>query len=147
MTTCAWDGLSVAADTQGNSAGMAVRRDKIYRGSGHVLLGSGAYHHIVSYWRRIKDMPLADVLTLGYPDYDEDKNYPALLLVDSENPHLAWHIDGTVWARAHGFYAIGSGRDFAMAAMALGKSAKEAVELAARFDVNTGGDIDWVVLK
>lgn len=35
------------------------------------------------------------------------------------------------------FYAIGSGRDFAIAAMALGKSALEAVELASRFDIWT----------
>lgn len=147
MTCCAWDGASVAADTQGVSAGMVVRRDKIFQASGRVLMGAGSYHQIVSYWRRIKDMPLADVLALGYPDYDEDKDYPGLLLVDSGNPHLAWCIDGTVWARLHGFYAIGSGREYAMAAMALGKSAKEAVELAARLDVNTGGDIDWVVLK
>lgn len=147
MTTCAWNGDMAAADTQGSSAGMAVRRDKIFRSDGKLLMGSGSYHHIVSYWRRIKEMPLAEVLALGYPDYDEDKNYPGLLLVDSANPHLAWHIDGTVWAPVRDFYAIGSGRDFAMAAMALGKSAKEAVELAARFDVNTGGDIDWVVLK
>lgn len=38
-------------------------------------------------------------------------------------------------------YAIGSGRKWAKAAMALGKSPKEAVEFASRFDVYTGGDI------
>jgi len=43
------------------------------------------------------------------------------------------------------FYAIGSGAAYALAAMALGKSPKEAVEIAAMFDPGTGGEID--VLK
>ncbi len=38
-------------------------------------------------------------------------------------------------------FAIGSGRDFALAAMDMGATAKEAVEVAARRDVYTGGTI------
>jgi hypothetical protein len=40
--------------------------------------------------------------------------------------------------------AIGSGMDFALAAMACGKTAAEAVEIAARFDPNTGGRVDVI---
>lgn len=40
------------------------------------------------------------------------------------------------------FVADGSGRDFALSAMHLGKSAREAVAFAARFDVYTGGGVD-----
>lgn len=36
------------------------------------------------------------------------------------------------------FHAVGSGRDFAIAAMHYGKSAREAVELACLYDVSTG---------
>ena len=43
------------------------------------------------------------------------------------------------------FVADGSGRDFAIAAMALGRTARQAVALAARFDVYTGGGIDSIV--
>ncbi len=39
------------------------------------------------------------------------------------------------------FYACGSGRDYAMAAMHLGCDAKKAVQVAAVFDVNTGGEV------
>lgn len=39
-------------------------------------------------------------------------------------------------------FATGSGRDYALAAMHCGKSAKEAVEIAAFFDINTGKGID-----
>lgn len=39
------------------------------------------------------------------------------------------------------FHAIGSGRDFAISAMSMGKTAKEGVELAAQWDLWTGGPI------
>jgi hypothetical protein len=40
-----------------------------------------------------------------------------------------------------GFHAVGSGRDFALSAMRLGRTAREAIELACEFDVFTGGPI------
>jgi len=40
------------------------------------------------------------------------------------------------------FYAIGSGAPYALAAMRLGLSPKEAVAIAAEFDPGTGGEID-----
>jgi 20S proteasome alpha/beta subunit len=43
-------------------------------------------------------------------------------------------------------YAAGSGRDFALAAMDMGATAKEAVELATRRDVYTGGVIRTLVI-
>lgn len=42
---------------------------------------------------------------------------------------------------AEPFYAVGSGNHFAIAAMACGKTAPEAVRLAARFDSGTGGRV------
>lgn len=44
------------------------------------------------------------------------------------------------------FYAVGSGAAYALAAMALGKSPREAVEIAAKFDPGTGGEIDVITL-
>jgi len=40
------------------------------------------------------------------------------------------------------FFACGSGRDFALGAMACGKTAREAIEIAAQFDCGTGMGID-----
>jgi hypothetical protein len=39
------------------------------------------------------------------------------------------------------FFAVGSGRDFAVAAMFLGKSAAEAVRVAHEFDTDTGPEV------
>jgi ATP-dependent protease HslVU (ClpYQ) peptidase subunit len=44
----------------------------------------------------------------------------------------------------HTFYAIGSGGDFAMGAMAAGASAKEAVKIAIKHDIYSGGRIRMV---
>lgn len=43
-------------------------------------------------------------------------------------------------------FAIGSGRDFALAAMDMGATAREAVEAAAKRDVYTGGTIRTVLI-
>lgn len=45
------------------------------------------------------------------------------------------------------FCAVGSGAEFAMGAMVLGHSAKEAVRAAAKLDMNTGGPIRAKRLK
>lgn len=42
------------------------------------------------------------------------------------------------------FYAIGSGAEFALTAMALGANAEEAVKMASRFDVWTGPEVVMV---
>lgn len=42
------------------------------------------------------------------------------------------------------FHARGSGREFALGAMAQGATAIEAVQVAARFDTKTGGGVDWI---
>ncbi len=44
----------------------------------------------------------------------------------------------------HPFFAIGSGAQFAIGAMEAGASALEAVKIAAKRDIYTGGEIRWV---
>lgn len=49
------------------------------------------------------------------------------------------------WAETE-FVAVGSGNEIAMGAMAMGASAEKAVEIAAQFDVYTGGRITTLSL-
>lgn len=42
------------------------------------------------------------------------------------------------------FFAMGSGSNYALGAMAMGATARQAVAVAARFDVYTGGRVTWV---
>ena len=63
--------------------------------------------------------------------------------------------DGAIWKfekQLHGFlveapqFAIGSGRAFAIGAMAMGATAREAVEVASRFDPHSGMGVDVLEL-
>lgn len=58
-----------------------------------------------------------------------------------------WVYEGTIIPAKlkNSFYAIGTGAGYAMAAMHLGKSPREAIEIAALYDPGTRGPID--VLK
>ena len=47
------------------------------------------------------------------------------------------HYDGQLWEANRGFAAIGSGTQLALGAMAAGKSAREAVAIACKFDVHS----------
>lgn len=74
---------------------------------------------------------------------------------NSELEAIELHPDGIFLyepngARYHikdGFYAVGSGGPYAMGAMAMGASPEEAVAIAARFDPNTGGEVEVLKLK
>jgi hypothetical protein len=61
-------------------------------------------------------------------------------------PHgvVGWCSRGA-WPVSEPFYTLGSGEQYAMGALAMGATAEEAVRVAMRFDVSTGGEI--TVLK
>jgi len=76
-------------------------------------------------------------------DLDSDCDIEVLEL----RPDGLWVYEGTIIPAKlkNTFYSIGSGAPYALAAMHLGKSPKEAVELAALYDPGTRGPVD--VLK
>lgn len=77
---------------------------------------------------------------------DDDKDNETWALVARTDGTLEIH-DPRGWAKISApFYALGSGADFAFAAMACGCGAADAVKIAARFDIKTGAAIDIVRL-
>lgn len=145
MTTVAWGFGFMASDTLGDQSGLAMPTTKIYQSDEFVIGGSGVHHQCLGYFHRVRQLKFKEVLALGYPEYDEDKNSPAMIMVGRHAPQVGWYLTGSIWSPIHrDFHAIGSGRDFAMAAMAMGRSAHDAVELACKFDVYSGGDIELV---
>lgn len=139
MTTIAWDGTTLAGDSLGvigNS--LRVKSQKLFRlDDGRLFGGSGRYD---------------DVLAVSEWLDDEDREEPpkvedfAGIVVTPSGE--CYRIEESlvlmpIFERCH---AVGSGRDFAIAAMALGKTAAEAVEFAKQFDVWTGGDVRTLCL-
>lgn len=134
MTTIAWDGKTLAADTQATSSGMPYKVLKLFRlDDGSIFAGSGDYGQVcaVKAWLENADMKADKPTTDDFaglivtPTCEAFRLEEALIRIPVGEP----------------FHAIGSGRDFAMAAMHCGRTAREAVEIAALYDVFTGGEV------
>lgn len=142
MTTVAFDGRTMAADTLAtDNWGLKERvDDKILRGPDYLAGTAGNNGAIKRWWAQVCQLDLEHVLAYGYPDFDADRNDPAIVLADAAG-NIWRHITGGFFKVSRGFHAVGSGRDYALAAMHLGKTAAEAVRLAMEFDNGTGGDV------
>lgn len=151
MTTIAYDGRMLAADSLATCAGLRhTRVKKIHRG----LLSSGERFQIGIAGDQAQGIRLAKIVerfTLDeirqgkwIDEFDSDRFNPgAILVIKATTRRRAAfaHIGGCFIPLSRPYHAIGSGRDYALAAMALGRSAHTAVGIAAQFDVDTGGRI------
>lgn len=144
MTCIAWDGKTLAADKRTSFGGASVTTTKIHRVNGSLVGCAGITAQIAEMivWLRggaePKDFPA--------PQRDSKECVSMLVIrpdgqvVQYENTPYPIVIESRIWS-------IGSGRDFALAAMHLGKSAKDAVQLACDLDMNCGNGIDTLELE
>ena len=143
MTTVCWDGETLAADKRATIGGLYRTTTKIYRVGSSLagFTGSGVQCREMLAWAR------GGFRKAKFPDIQRDVESSITLLVIRQNgviqayehtPHAITYEDKQ--------FAIGSGRDYALAAMRLGKSAEEAVLLAAEFDPGTGNGVDVLTL-
>lgn len=144
MTTVAWDGRTLAADKQTTFGGLRATTTKVHRINGNLIACAGIAAQIAEFlvWfeagAKPADMPASQ--------RDTDKSVDALVVRPDgavvqygNTPHPIPIEDRQ--------FAIGSGRDYALAAMYLGKTAREAVEVAAVFDPSTGNGVDELTLE
>jgi len=140
MTTIAWDGKTLAADKRCVNNGLCATVTKLFQVGDLRVAVSGEFDQGLAMvaWLRSGQDPAA------FPEKQKDntKYCPTAVIDDGkfliyETTPYPLHIEDT-------FYAIGSGRDFALAAMYLGKTAVEAVELASKFDAGTGNGVDYL---
>lgn len=160
MTTIAFRDGILAADTQGSWGGTPTIQTKIRRLPKFALAGAGIIERILDLEDDLRAWVNWDAFSIhklldfrwerfkgeGAPDYDRD---PQVIAV---SPH------GTVYKlcrdrfslttlAAGPFIALGSGSDYALGAMAHGATAAEAVAIAARLDIHTGGEIQTLKVK
>jgi hypothetical protein len=133
MTTIAFDGFHVAADSLISEGGYVYGyTDKIHQVKGGVLAVAGGLVDASLAIKWIND---------GSPD-DKKPNlesFDAISIPDTGNPieydeRLVPMFVVIPWAG-------GTGRNFALSAMKLGKSAHDAVEFAKEIDLYSGGDV------
>lgn len=132
MTTIAWDGTTLAADKQITWGGTPIVTTKLHRArstEGHrVIFGcAGKSFEIQAFVDWLK----------GF------RNMPVLTEID----FLCVDASGQVWCANQALqwlpvhskqWAIGSGADYALGAMAAGVNAVQAIKIASRLDVDTG---------
>lgn len=142
MTVIAWDGKTLAGDKMSCSIGYGYKVTKIHRLKDGSICGfSGDGDHAIA--------------LLAWLNGDRD--HAAFPSAQKDNDTCAFVVrpDGTRYSigktphpnpSEDQFYAMGHGRDFAIAAMHLGLTAREAVEVACRLDVFCGNGIDTLTL-
>lgn len=142
MTTVAWDGETMSADTLATDAwGMKEEvRNKILRGPDFLLGCAGEHGQIMRWWIGVERMSARDLLMAGYCPYEKETNDPALMLACADG-RLYRHTSGIFTPLSRKFHAIGSGRDYALGAMHLGAGSCVAVRTAMEFDNGTGGEV------
>ena len=127
MTTIAWDGRTLAADSRNTVGGMPFTGIKAYRLSdGRLYAGSGSAEDCEAVLQWLE--------TRG--DKPNVKDFAAIVIASEKCFRLEDKL--VLIPVLTRFHAVGSGRDYAIAAMAMGKTAQEAVLLACRFDIYSG---------
>lgn len=141
MTVIAWDGLTLAADRRCSFGSYIGSMTKIRRINADLVGVSGTAAKAAEFfeWYRLG----ADPAT--YPTRGEADYFNGLVIV--LGPQIRrYEVVGVPFVVEMDKHAIGSGRDFAVMAMHLGKTAAEAVELASVFDEQCGNGVDLLHL-
>ena len=132
MSTIAWDGKTLAADRLccGN---FKSRARKVFRlRDGRFFGGAGNFEQVLA---------VRAWLDEGGDKPTELNNFSGILVAPNGTAYRLEErlILDRILERCH---SVGSGSPFAITAMALGKTAREAVGIAAGFDPGTGGGVD-----
>lgn len=145
MSIIAWDGRTIAADKQATNNGFRHVTTKLHRSRCGVFVfaytGDQDSAEGVRHW--FEEGADAD----KYPAYQNDEKRWARLIVLTEQSMCIYERTPYPLAVEDSFMAWGAGRDYAIGALACGKSAREAVEVACRFDISCGMGIDEIVCR
>ncbi len=142
MTIIAWDGKTLAADKRGLNSGLPRTLTKIRR-IGDLLVGvsgDAADQQDVMAW--VEQGRKVD----NYPKAMLDKELGSSMVIIEDGKIMYYGTSPLPTVIEDKTIAMGSGRDYAIAAMHLGKSAREAVEIASLFDVGCGNGVDVLTL-
>ena len=144
MTTIAWDGKTLAADKMGDAGGMRITVTKIRRAKdGSLLGGAGTAAFCLEMFDWIEAGAAPDKL----PKNQETDDWSCIIRIMPSGKILRYDKCAVPLVLEDGRTAIGSGRDYAVAAMHLGCDAITAVRVAAVFDPGTGSTMDTLTLE
>lgn len=142
MTTIAWDGKTLAADKQATFSDRAHSVTKIHRGKGR-LYGFSGTCELKNAWINWHQRGADPDKCPKIPD-----GLSVTLIVITQDGAITLYCDsgnGSTFDKGQPF-AIGSGQDYAMAAMVSGANARQAVLLASELDLFSGLGVDSLEL-
>lgn len=139
MTIIVFDGKTLASDKRACCNGIAIKVTKIRRIDGNLVGAAGDWSAILAMYHWFEKG--ADKTKI--PDCQKDKDRWVTLLVIKPNKKIyKYEQDCFPYEVEEEKVAIGSGRDFALAAMEMGADAMKAVHVACKFDLACGNGID-----
>ncbi|MRW82888.1 hypothetical protein GJ698_02135 [Pseudoduganella sp. FT26W] len=144
MTIIAWDGKTLAADKQSTCAGHGSTVTKIFR----TTFGLVGFAGKASHARALLVWFNSGAILERWPVSPDRDNWADAIVIcpNGEVREYVGNGGGHYELVEDNFCAMGGGRDYALAAMFLGKSAKEAVEVACALDITCGKGIDTLEL-
>ena len=142
MSVIAWDGSTLAADKRIVSQGLSKTCTKIFRHEGSLLGITGDWDlgmELVEWYR-------AGAVPKDFPEEArKDGGKSSLTVIDGKGIFV-YSAGPFPLLVEDKHFAAGSGRDFAYAAMHLGRGAVEAVRIACVFQSDCGNGYDVMTL-
>jgi hypothetical protein len=145
MTVIAWDGKTLAADKRATMSGHPATVTKIARTpKGELMAVSGDLDTA----RALMDWYGAGADRATYPDNRNGEYCRAtLMVVTLDAKVIKFEREPVALLFEDEYSAMGSGRDYALAAMYLGHDARRAVEVAIALETGCGNGIDTLELE
>jgi ATP-dependent protease HslVU (ClpYQ) peptidase subunit len=136
MTTIAarFSTLEIAADSMVSGDDSFYLVEKLRKGKESIYGGCGDWDKLLKFYQSLESSS----------DFDSEVDVTVLEL---RNDGI-WIYESTIIPAKikNDFWAVGTGANYAIAAMHLGKSPKEAVEIACLYDTSSNGPIDVLTL-
>lgn len=143
MTVIAWDGKTLAADKRSTYGGMICTVTKIQKVNGLLVGGAGEASFIGAMFEWIK----GGRVTAEFPTAQASKDdWQTVLVIELDGSNSLYERTPHPIRYEQSHIAIGSGREYARAALHLGCNAQEAVAVAVALDSGCGNGIDALTL-
>lgn len=140
MSVIAWDGTTLAADRRATrSSGRIGLTTKIWK-CGNCLIGGAGNPDFIQEW--IYWWHDQGAAPEKFPANCRGVDYPEMLVIRQDLSITSYERTPfpITWHQKQ--FAIGSGAHYAITAMHLGRTAREAVEIACLFDSGCGNGVD-----
>jgi ATP-dependent protease HslVU (ClpYQ) peptidase subunit len=127
--------LEIAADSMVSGDDSFYLVEKLRRGKDSIYGGCGDFEKLLKFYQTIE----------AGGDLDSDLD---VTILELRHDGIWIYESCIIPARIkNDFWAVGTGANYALAAMSLGKNPKDAIEIAAQFDPCTSAPIDYLKLE